>query len=677
MSRQFSSLVWSVAGGTALAALALALAGCGEEPVPPRLIGLSPAVLTVPGNDDLAISVEYEENDFALQNFRWTADAGEIEGNGAPSITYHAPADPGDYKIAVSVTYGDDQAALSLDAIVKVTAAVGAPAPAVSKAAPAGSDRPAETAATAGAADEEAAPATEQTAEPTATAEAARETDEGTAATTQAKGPAAGAAADGTKEAVETVEESAESDAAAAGRAVEEAADATERASEEGAAAVAEGTGRATASVEETATAIRDAVEDTAAATGQAVEGAEREVAAAAEEAAPDKREAAAAAGRAVPDRPGSGAAPAQASGGQTGDQPGKRQAEPQVAALTEQGVGTRSGSSRIDHILDRHRLTAVVQIAFDPFSFYGEDGRRTGFEVDLVREFARRWLDDPKAVTFLPVPTDARIPTLKKGRAEIVAAALTKTPERAEEVDFSLTYFKDGQRLLVQEGSAIAGVCDLRGKKVAAIHGSTSLDNIVAEAKKCGFEPGDDLVTFRRHGDAVEALLAGEVEVFTSDGIALESFAKGRPLEVVGNHFSEEPYGVAVSKGDERLLQLVNRTLEQMDQDGTYAALYAKWFGEAIRPYPLEEAANAPADTEVAALATSSAPTILEPRTGRPGAVEEYVVQAGDTLSRIAGKVYGDVGPRSWRRIYEANKAAIGDDPSRIRVGMSLTIPQ
>jgi ABC-type amino acid transport substrate-binding protein len=677
MSRQFLSLVRSVAGGAVLATLALALAGCGEEPVPPRLIGFSPAVLTVPGNEDLAISVEYEENDFALQNFQWTAAAGEIAGNGAPSITYHAPAEPGDYKIAVSVTYGDDETALSLDGIVKVTAAAGAAAPAISEAAepenaPAAPEQAAQEAVTAEAAGEEAAPATGETAEPTGTAKApakgARETDKEAAATERVKEPATAAAAEGTEEVVEQVEESAEADATTAGRTVEQAAGATERASEEGAAAVAEGAGRATASVEETATAtgaaIREAAEATAAATGQAVEGAEREVTAAAEEAAPDT--------------PGAASAPAaQARGGQTSDQPGGGQAKPQVAALTEQGAGTRSGSSRIDHILDRHRLTAVVQIAFDPFSFYGEDGRRTGFEVDLVREFARRWLDDPKAVTFLPVPTDARIPTLQKGRADIVAAALTKTPERAEEVGFSLTYFKDGQRLLVQQGSAIAGVCDLRGKKVAAIHGSTSLDNIEAEAKKCGFELGDDLVEFRRHDDAVEALLAGEVAAFTSDGVALEGFAKGRPLEVVGNHFSEEPYGVAVPKGDERLLELVNRTLEQMDQEGTYAALYSKWFGDAIRPYPLEEATTAPADTEVVALATTSAPAILEPRTEPVQAMDEYVVQGGDTLSRIAGKVYGDVGPHSWRRIYEANKDAIGADPSRIRVGMTLTIPQ
>ena len=112
------------------------------------------------------------------------------------------------------------------------------------------------------------------------------------------------------------------------------------------------------------------------------------------------------------------------------------------------------------------------------------------------------------------------------------------------------------------------------------------------------------------------------------------------------------------------------------MERDGTYAAMYEKWFGDAIRPCPLEESEPAVA-TEVAALATTSAPAIVEPKTAPADPVDPYIVQAGDTLSRIAGKVYGDVSPASWQRIYEANRQVIGDNPSRIRVGMELTIPQ
>jgi polar amino acid transport system substrate-binding protein len=342
------------------------------------------------------------------------------------------------------------------------------------------------------------------------------------------------------------------------------------------------------------------------------------------------------------------------------------------LAALTEKGA---TAGSRLDRILERRRLIAIVQIAFEPFSFYGEDGRRTGFEIDFLREFARRWLDDPNAVTYLPVPTDARIPTLQRGRADLIAAALTRTPERAQQVDFSLTYFQDGQRLLVPEASKVADVCDLRGSKVAAIEGATSVDNVRAAAAACGFDLGANLVIFRRHADAVQALLDGEVDAFTSDGMALRNFAAGQPLKVVGEPFSKEPYGFAVPKGDQRLRQLIDETLRDMAQDGTYAAIYERWFGDEIPPYPLSEAEAPVAAVVPADQAAKAVPDAVEPEPGAGPTMAAYVVQSGDSLSKIARDFFGNAS--AWQRIYEANRNVIGDDPGRLKVGMTLEIPQ
>ncbi len=52
----------------------------------------------------------------------------------------------------------------------------------------------------------------------------------------------------------------------------------------------------------------------------------------------------------------------------------------------------------------------------------------------------------------------------------------------------------------------------------------------------------------------------------------------------------------------------------------------------------------------------------------------DTYEVQSGDTLATIAQQYYGD--PAQWRRIYDANKDAIGDDPDRLKLGQKLTIP-
>jgi nucleoid-associated protein YgaU len=75
-------------------------------------------------------------------------------------------------------------------------------------------------------------------------------------------------------------------------------------------------------------------------------------------------------------------------------------------------------------------------------------------------------------------------------------------------------------------------------------------------------------------------------------------------------------------------------------------------------------------------ALATADLPPLFEPVPEKAAAGGEYVVQPGDTLSTIAGKHFGDVGPNAWRAIWEANRETIGDDPNRLRVGMRLTLP-
>jgi ABC-type amino acid transport substrate-binding protein/phage tail protein X len=580
--------------GTLLRGLlpALLVAGCSEEPAPPRLIGFTPAVLAVPANEALEVSVAYEENDARLEAFEWRVEAGEIEGNGAPTITYHAPEQPGEYGITVTARRDEGDAGLSLDSIIKVTEPIAT--------------------------------------EPPATAEATKTGAESAAAVERAKAPerAVGAAeglpAPGaeTSNAPEQARAAAGEPAAQAASTPAEAIDRTSQVREEAPGAASneqvagEPTGRATEEVTSGPAELGD---------------------------------------------------PAEIRTG------GEQDAGGQVAALTAGGAVAAAGS-RLDRVLDRRRLTAVVQIALEPLSFYGEDGRRVGFEIDFLREFARRWLDDPNAVTYLPVPSDARIPTLQRGRADLIAAALTKTPERAEQVDFSLTYFQDGQRLLVPETSEVADLCDLEGRKVAAVEGSTSVSNIQAEARRCGFELDDNLITFRRHDDAVQAMLASEIDAFTSDGVSLRNFAKRQPLKVVGKPFSEEPYGFAVPKGDARLLQQIDTTLRDMEQDGTYAALYEKWFGDEIRPYPLGAPDAEASDTTRAA---SSAPAQVGPSGGAGKMVDTYVVRAGDTLSKIARKYYGDAWATSWQRIYAANRDVIGEDPSRLQVGMTLGIPQ
>jgi ABC-type amino acid transport substrate-binding protein len=333
-----------------------------------------------------------------------------------------------------------------------------------------------------------------------------------------------------------------------------------------------------------------------------------------------------------------------------------------------------KEAKGMIDRILHQGRLRVAVYDDFAPFSFLDDNGTRQGFDIDLMRECARRWLGDARAITFVAVQAGRRIPTLLEGKADIIAAALTNTPSRQQNIVFSHTYFKDGQRLLVPEHAEVTDVCDLAGKSIVLPRGSTAVVNIKSQLDACGVTA--TLVEVDTHAQAVEAVLTGEADAFSSDGLALGRWAQGRPLKVVGNHFSEEPYGLGLPQGEDNFRRLVNLTLEMISADGTLAKIYYKWFQDNLRPYPISSVATDAAEPVLLKLAHTELPSLFPSRPESVSLVKEYTVKRGDTLSRLSGKFYGDVSPVSWKRIYAANKENIGPNPSRLRLGMQLRIP-
>lgn len=76
-----------------------------------------------------------------------------------------------------------------------------------------------------------------------------------------------------------------------------------------------------------------------------------------------------------------------------------------------------------------------------------------------------------------------------------------------------------------------------------------------------------------------------------------------------------------------------------------------------------------------IASASSARAPSTSAPApTTAPVPSNEYVVKAGDTLTRIARQTLGSA---DWESIYEANRSVIGPNPAALRVGMKLSIPK
>lgn len=339
---------------------------------------------------------------------------------------------------------------------------------------------------------------------------------------------------------------------------------------------------------------------------------------------------------------------------------------------------------SSFQAMMERGQLSAIVRQNTWPLAFE-EAGQLTGYEVALLREFARRWFGSPDAITFHQVLPGMRIPTLDRCDGDLIAAALTNTLLASGQdrgVVFSATYYTTGQQLLVRSNSAIESACDLEGKRVGITQGTTGRDNSNRRIAECSpMITRPELLEYADPSAAITDLLNGTIDAFTTDGLLLNHWAQRihpGQLKIVGNEFSVEPYAIATrqpekhSDEDGRLHDLINATLHDMQVDGTFGQIFCQWFPD---EQPPQLATPPTADPELLQLARAATP-YAGPGCQAPQMATTHNVEAGENLSMIAKRYYGNSDPTAWRAIYEANRAVIGPNPDKLPVGVSLTIP-
>ena len=214
---------------------------------------------------------------------------------------------------------------------------------------------------------------------------------------------------------------------------------------------------------------------------------------------------------------------------------------------------------------------------AFPPMNFFkGKD--LTGFEIDLTNAVAKQMglKTEWKVLSF-----DALLPALGQGRFDMVAASHTITAERAKAVDFlNPEYCTDGVWVTKKGGPKT--IAELAGKKVGAGVGSTNLQ-ILSTIKGLKTE---DIKSFPKDLDALQALIAGRIDAWSTDRWPALDAVKANPNAnlVVGGVIYVQRNAMAVAKGNTALREALNGGLAAVMKDGTYATLSKKWFGQDIR---------------------------------------------------------------------------------------------
>lgn len=257
------------------------------------------------------------------------------------------------------------------------------------------------------------------------------------------------------------------------------------------------------------------------------------------------------------------------------GTKPGEQK---QGAETSKPADSAKSPGKTLDEIKKRGKL--VVGVKYDTKLFGLKDpasGKVEGFDVDMAKALAKKILGDENKVELKEVTSKTRIPVLQNGEIDLIVATMTINEERKQQVDFSDVYFKAGQSLLVKKGSAIQSIESVKkGTKVLAVKGSTSAINIRAKA------PEATVLEFENYQDAFTALKAGQGDALTTDNAILYGMQSQDPnYQVVGGTFTDEPYGMAIRKGDTEFVAYVNKFLDEMKSNGEYVDIYTKWIGE------------------------------------------------------------------------------------------------
>jgi glutamate transport system substrate-binding protein len=224
---------------------------------------------------------------------------------------------------------------------------------------------------------------------------------------------------------------------------------------------------------------------------------------------------------------------------------------------------------------------TITVGTKFDQplFGLVGPDGVPEGFDVEIAKLIAGELGIDEDDIEWVETPSQNRETAIENGDVDIVVATYTINDERKQRVGFAGPYYLAGQSILtLASNTDIQGPDDLSGKRVCTVSGSTPEGNLLANF------PDVDVVPFGTYSECLEPLRNGQVDAVSTDNVILAGFAaESDDLEVRGDPFTEEPYGIGVAKDDVEFRMWINDVLEEIFADGRWTAAWEATAGTVL----------------------------------------------------------------------------------------------
>ncbi|MFF8771227.1 glutamate ABC transporter substrate-binding protein [Kitasatospora sp. NPDC015120] len=260
----------------------------------------------------------------------------------------------------------------------------------------------------------------------------------------------------------------------------------------------------------------------------------------------------------------------------------------PQPSALPTYQVAAGapvSGSPTLDAARGRGHLVVGAK---EDQPYLGQKnpatGEYSGFDIEIAKMLAADLGFGPDRIEFRTIASANRETALQNGQVDYYVGTYTINDNRKKLVGFAGPYFLAGQSLLVRRNNKdITGPQDLDGRKVCSAAGSTPYQRIQKQYPKA------HLIGYDTYSACVDNLITSQVDTVTTDNTILMGYAAKVPdeLKVVGQPFSQEPYGIGTPKNDTVLRGALNDALAHHEQNGDWKKAYDATLGLSGVPAP------------------------------------------------------------------------------------------
>ena len=252
------------------------------------------------------------------------------------------------------------------------------------------------------------------------------------------------------------------------------------------------------------------------------------------------------------------------------------------MAAMMLMGCCALAEDTGLADVMAKGQLIMGFDEAYPPMGFVDENGDHVGFDIDLAKEVAKRMGVE---LVLQPISWDAKELELNGGNIDCIWSGLTITPERKEQMLFTMPYLANEQIMVVMADSGIASQADVVGKVLGTQAGSASVDVLEAnpdlKASLAEIALSDDFVA------ALMDLRLGGIDVLLIDSVVGNYYIAQQDdpaaFAVLPEILQAEEYGIAVRKDEVTLADAINAQLIAIAEDGTLDTIRAAWFANDV----------------------------------------------------------------------------------------------